>query len=40
MSFTELKEMAVITSTIDVHVYIEILDNVLISSIENRFDDY
>ena len=31
--------MAIITSTINAHVYIEILDNFLISSLENWFGD-
>ena len=31
--------MAIITSTINEHVYIEILDNFHIPSIENWFDD-
>ena len=33
-------EIAVITSTINAHVNIEILDNFLIPSIENWFGDF
>ena len=31
------REMAIITSTISAHIYIEFLDNFLIPSVENRF---
>ena len=39
MSFKVSRKEAIIISTINVHVYIEILDNFLFLSIENWFDD-
>ena len=39
MSFKRPREMAIISSTIHTGAYIEILDNFLIPSIENRFSD-
>ena len=39
MSLKEPMEIALITSTINAHVYIEILDNFLIPLIENWFGD-
>ena len=35
MSFQGSKEMVIITTTINANVYIEILDNILVSSIRN-----
>ena len=39
MSFKGPEEITIITSTINAHVYIEILDNFFITLIENRSDD-
>ena len=39
MSFKGPSEMAIIISTINTHMYINILDNFLIESIENWFGD-
>ena len=38
-SSKEPREMTIITSTVNKEVYIQILDNILISTIENTFED-